>query len=80
MLATYEVVGRAANGIAATAFAPHTLRVHGIVAEYFDALSSLNGHDGHTMLLFLGSNIGNFRRGAKGDMRGDAPRQFDGDT
>lgn len=41
--------------------APHDLRVHGIVAEYFEALSMLNGHHGHTMVLFLGSNVGNFR-------------------
>ncbi|HQU45694.1 MAG TPA: L-histidine N(alpha)-methyltransferase, partial [Pirellulales bacterium] len=39
----------------------HELRVHGVVAEYFEALSLLNRHDAHTMVLFLGSNIGNLR-------------------
>lgn len=39
----------------------HNMRVRGVVAEYFDALSSLDRHDGHTMVLFLGSNIGNLR-------------------
>lgn len=38
----------------------HDLRVEAIVAEYFDALASLDSHAGPTLVLFLGSNIGNF--------------------
>lgn len=37
------------------------IRIRGVVAEYFEALSSLDRHDGHTLVLFLGSNIGNLR-------------------
>jgi len=37
------------------------MRVHGIVAEYFDALSLLDQRKAvRTLVLFLGSNIGNF--------------------
>lgn len=39
----------------------HDLRIRAVVAEYFDALSALDRHEGRTLLLFLGSNIGNFR-------------------
>jgi len=37
------------------------LRVEGLVSEYFDGLKWLSGVNGHrTLVLFLGSNIGNF--------------------
>ncbi|HSI04479.1 MAG TPA: L-histidine N(alpha)-methyltransferase [Myxococcota bacterium] len=39
-----------------------TLKVSGVVAEYFDGLHSLRDtHGERTVVLFLGSNIGNFR-------------------
>ena len=40
-----------------------TLKAEGLVADYFDALEYLEGHrepDVHNVVLFLGSNIGNF--------------------
>jgi dimethylhistidine N-methyltransferase len=40
-------------------------RIHGIVAEYFDAIARLDGrHSRPIAVLFLGSNIGNFEPGA----------------
>lgn len=38
------------------------LTVKAIQAEYFDAISNLPAHDGPRLVLFLGSNIGNFTR------------------
>ncbi len=45
-------------------------RVRGIVGDYFDAFSLLDPAAGRTMVLFLGSNIGNFEpRGAVAFLR-----------
>lgn len=38
------------------------LTVTGIAAEYSDSVDALPAHDGPRLLLFLGSNIGNFER------------------
>jgi L-histidine N-alpha-methyltransferase len=48
-------------------FAGSTLAIQGIVAEYFDALASLRQRHEPVVVLFLGSNIGNFEEG--GDER-----------
>lgn len=39
------------------------LRIHGLAAEYHDALSELPSADAPRLFLFLGSNIGNFENG-----------------
>ena len=36
------------------------LSIHALAAEYFDAIHELPPHDGPRLILFLGSNIGNF--------------------
>ena len=47
--------------VKATAKQFPTLPVSGVVAEYFDGLHYLRESDTRTLVLFLGSNIGNFR-------------------
>lgn len=53
------------------------LSIHALGAEYFDAIHELPAHEGPRLILFLGSNIGNFTdaqsieflRGLRGQMK-----------
>lgn len=57
-----DISERALNFLKKNISEHRSLRIHGVVAEYFDGLNfARNNSSNRQMVMFLGSNIGNFR-------------------
>jgi L-histidine Nalpha-methyltransferase len=54
------------------------VRIHALAAEYFDGVDALPEHDGARLILFLGSNIGNFARDEAVEFLGRIARRMNG--